>query len=982
MDEHQRRTDVFLSCARPQLAQGQEIYNYLCEAGLTVWFEGSVQRENLYAEAERGISSARSHLILLTERTPSAWQQAELDFAERASTRHPTLETIPLIIEGYQPSPLLGERLERFEAARLPWAAHRREVPLRELLERLKGPPGVPYMIPEESDALYPNMRPYRLNEGRIFFGRERETAEALSRLGQQPDGGFRRWLRILGEPGTGCSSFMTAGLVPGILRGGIVGAPAEWEICLWRPDPKPRVALAEALARILPAVELEELQRLLEEETGLVDLVRERLAPDQGLLILLDELDELDALSSPEELDAFDALLAAALGDFDQRLFILSTEWRSDLEGFPRLYEVERSGAALFELGGLSRPGLRWVIEGPPALAARRWPPELALSLADEAEKHVHIIGSLSWVLASLADGPKPSLERLHSMGRLSDSLQETLDAEFGALTPHEQAHARDLLLALTLGGRGVEDSDRPILYEQALEVLGGGPRAAQLLNKMSSGRLRDESALPAPLLQIEGSERRSVVRLGHRAFLSWWPRLRDWLDADRPILERREDVEGICKAWDRKGHPKEGLLSFCIGEDLVRSQRQRLQKLLSTESRHFVEAAQRAQRALEQEGQEAQEHLRRERAQVQELREHRRRRQLFRLRLLLLLLFTAGCSAALLGFTNHQDLKEMESRIVWAHAQRVHTLKQLREAEFHYLEVEKLRRVTEQGKREVQRQRRSAIHEGLQAQQAADEMLSVSQDLLRIADEHFALIRNKEGPYLRQMLAKALLKQLRERLDEGPNPRLRFLLAEQHRLLAQLALERHTARLALPQLEMAIRIFSDLSKAQESPQRLRALAETQQERARLLGNKRLLKRAVDPTQALSRYKEALETWEQLKNLEPDVESHKESIAEIHARRARLALKLSKPELARREASLAFKMTPRLKKGELEDYQRSETLARREILMGDIEKGEAQSALASQHYEAAAGLLQHLPRGEARESLEALLKRRLRSLK
>ena len=80
----------------------------------------------------------------------------------------------------------------------------------------------------------FPGLRPFGVEESHLFFGREGQSDEVLSKLAEN------RFVSILGTSGSGKSSLLYCGLVP-ILHGGFMThAGSKWRIVVSRPGVNP----------------------------------------------------------------------------------------------------------------------------------------------------------------------------------------------------------------------------------------------------------------------------------------------------------------------------------------------------------------------------------------------------------------------------------------------------------------------------------------------------------------------------------------------------------------------------------------------------------------------------------------------------------------------------------------------------------------------------------------------------------------------
>ena len=88
----------------------------------------------------------------------------------------------------------------------------------------------------------YPGLRPFRENETHLFFGRDEQRSELLARLSRS------RFLAVVGTSGSGKSSLVRAGLLPGLYGGFMANSGSQWRIADMRPGGDPIGNLARAL--------------------------------------------------------------------------------------------------------------------------------------------------------------------------------------------------------------------------------------------------------------------------------------------------------------------------------------------------------------------------------------------------------------------------------------------------------------------------------------------------------------------------------------------------------------------------------------------------------------------------------------------------------------------------------------------------------------------------------------------------------------
>src|SRR5688572_504307 len=148
------------------------------------------------------------------------------------------------------------------------------------------------------SSIPYPGLRPFQRDEAHLFFGREEQVEEMLTRLED------RRFLAVVGTSGCGKSSLVRAGLLPALDQGFLSDANPNWRMAVMTPGNAPFDHLAAALVQT-PAPALADqgmseatarLQATLRRgPRGLIEAVAESYVPkDTNLLVVVDQFEEL----------------------------------------------------------------------------------------------------------------------------------------------------------------------------------------------------------------------------------------------------------------------------------------------------------------------------------------------------------------------------------------------------------------------------------------------------------------------------------------------------------------------------------------------------------------------------------------------------------------------------------------------------------------------------------------------------------------
>ena len=133
-------------------------------------------------------------------------------------------------------------------------------------------------------------------------------------------------------------------------------------------------------------------------------------------------------------------------------------------------------------------------------------------------------------------------------SLGGVGGALAQHAEATLTAMHPDEQRLVREVFRhAVTAEGT------RAVLTRAELEeVLGGGPHAAAVLEKLLAARLMVVSDSES------GGER---VEVTHEALLDAWPRLVSWRREDAEGARLRDQLRAAVRQWEERGRPS-GLL------------------------------------------------------------------------------------------------------------------------------------------------------------------------------------------------------------------------------------------------------------------------------------------------------------------------------------------------------------------------------------------------------------------------------------
>ncbi len=400
---------------------------------------------------------------------------------------------------------------------------------LREVLEQLH--PSRSHAVRRDENP-YRGLRTFEAAHRGLFFGRGLEIGALVERLRSEAI------VIVTGDSGVGKSSLCRAGVVPAVLDGAL-GAGRTWEALTMIPGRRPLSALASAVgdlglaARVL--ADPEELPRELQRRA------KDR-GEHNGIVLFVDQMEELVTVGDPVEVAALDAGLAR-ISEGVPGIRLITTvraDFLSRIATLPRLgRELSR---LLYFVSPLPPERIRDVVTGPAqATGVEFESPALVSSLVDATtEAGSGGLPLLSFALAELWERRDRDLitqAALDAMGGVAGALARHGDSVIARMSPAERANVRRVLLRLvTAVGTRVRRTEDELRVSE-------GTRAA--LDALVAGRL----------LVVHHGDDGTTYELAHEVLVQGWGTLREWLDNDAEDRARRERIAIASAEWTKHG-------------------------------------------------------------------------------------------------------------------------------------------------------------------------------------------------------------------------------------------------------------------------------------------------------------------------------------------------------------------------------------------------------------------------------------------
>jgi WD40 repeat protein/tetratricopeptide (TPR) repeat protein len=477
------------------------------------------------------------------------------------------------------------------------------------LLEHVPMPKHGAKRVAQYAGQPYLGLSAFDFEDVQVFYGRTAQVGaviEALQVQEMEAAGSAeaaRRFVLLLGASGSGKSSLARAGVLPMLVRPGVIEGAQAWRRCICKPGDAPGdplLSLASALVRetalpelaadgtsaaelasmmrLQPAgagllirqalsqaaaaekarreIEMREELRRLESENRMEDVAetQSKLAnlapPVTRLALVVDQLEELFTSElGAEQIKAFvDALHALATNG---RVYLIAT-LRSDFYArcldHPPLVELMKDHGS-FALPPPSPGDLAQMIRQPAVTAGLVFEENTATGdkldeiIRDAAMRDPSALPLLSYTLEQL-------YEKRTNDGTLTFAAYQELGGLEGAIG----RRAEETYQTLPAGVREAFDD----VWRRMLTLSHDGTpvrrrvRAASL-PEHGPGRQMVDAFIAARLLTADqGADGESNLSVAHEALLKHWPRLTDWLEGNRDFLRVRSRIATRLSEWE----------------------------------------------------------------------------------------------------------------------------------------------------------------------------------------------------------------------------------------------------------------------------------------------------------------------------------------------------------------------------------------------------------------------------------------------
>jgi WD40 repeat protein len=397
----------------------------------------------------------------------------------------------------------------------------------------------------------FPGLRPFTPEDRSLFFGREAESDEVISKLLKNG------YISVLGAAGSGKSSLVYSGILPKI-KDLKIKESSVWRILPFSPGNDPLGNFAAVFSRAIAdrgqePPDKEILLSELENGSGnFSDLAKKYLIQlDDKVLLIIDQFEELfrynaysKSGSTQSQVNKFVDFLLRSVNKSDANTFII-VSMRSEYLGECSHYKgltmlVNNSNYLVPEMG---IENLREVITGPVKFAGAKIDGELVETLLScMREQHSQLLvlqhamkRTWSYWLEH-KDKDKPiSIADYESVGALEKAIDQNAEKLYEELSPRGKEICSTLFKTITRKGSDNKGLRHPVDVAAIKTIAACSDKELfEVVQKFRS--LSFPIITPGDDISLKDT---SVIDLRNENIIRFWNRLKDWVDYEASSTE-----------------------------------------------------------------------------------------------------------------------------------------------------------------------------------------------------------------------------------------------------------------------------------------------------------------------------------------------------------------------------------------------------------------------------------------------------------
>lgn len=396
----------------------------------------------------------------------------------------------------------------------------------------------------------FPGLRSFEPEEGHLFFGRDHQIEELISRLDRY------RFLAVVGTSGCGKSSLVRAGLLPSLSNGHEGLAGNSWRTLLFKAGGDPFRNLSKALlgkdevTGEAADTNLDEdaiYEQLRASQNGFSEVASSLGLQKRNLVIVVDQFEELFTFqhfsgddNTSHVANEFVQALLQAIAQPEMAVYIVLT-MRSDFLGncteFEGLTEVINNGQYL--IPRLTFEQRKETLIGPIQQAGGTISDRLVNRILDEVGEAQDQLPTLQHTLMRIWDywvknrvgNQQMDYHEYEAVGKIEGALSIHAEEAFAMLRDDQHKKiAEGLFKALTDLGSDNKGTRRPTQLSEVCRLTNA--KEPEVMEVVEVFRASGRAFLMPPVKYNLSSE--TILDISHESLMRKWGRLKHWVEEE----------------------------------------------------------------------------------------------------------------------------------------------------------------------------------------------------------------------------------------------------------------------------------------------------------------------------------------------------------------------------------------------------------------------------------------------------------------
>ncbi len=397
----------------------------------------------------------------------------------------------------------------------------------------------------------YPGLRPFSTHDSPLFFGRGEEVEGVVNGLMKN------RFIAITGEPGSGKTSMVNAGIVPALMYKG------EWILFKTRPGYLPLQSLYHEILTKQGKATAQAGTKLPDPEFIMQSLREMHKEYQAAILLVVDQFEEVFTLKSSvneqvyrKNMENYIDFLLKIVGQQDIPVHVVITI-RTDFLGECSAFNEFSDLIDLYHypLRRMSPENITRVIMGPLEVVGVGIQRELVKKILADVSDNDDLLPVLqhslmkTWQVWNQRKDPESpiSIKDYEQLGSTDHAISKSADEAYGQLSDEEKGFCERIFKALSERDDQNRDICIPLKISRISEItmvpVDKVIRIADMFRREGRGFI--VPSLEVPL------EKSSVISISHESLMKLWYRLDEWADDEYESVQMYLNLAEAAEAY-----------------------------------------------------------------------------------------------------------------------------------------------------------------------------------------------------------------------------------------------------------------------------------------------------------------------------------------------------------------------------------------------------------------------------------------------